>query len=719
MTLRFAPLVATLLLAFSQLNAAESPMPRLTAQTTRLTADEYIATGEARLAHKDVVLYADEIVYRTTDRIAIARGNVVLIRGAQRLVADELTYHYEDQAYTVGRFRVGQNGLLAEGARAEGVPGTLHVEQATLTYGEPDPLSPSLRARTVTYQDAADKKAASVKLEGGRLGIGSTNVIPLPTVRETPGAPTISDVHVKASYGGTLGGELSLSSATPVEENLHLGGDFGIFTKRGVLFGPIGDYGSFDGDGVGARGKFKTGYIKDQGSPGIDIRDKPIGSDRDFIDWQHYQVLQPGTTLSAQLHSWSDSYVTRDFRPEEFNSIQTPDTWFEAAKAGDNYVVSLFSRVQVNNYSLVQERLPELRFDGLPVELGGGVYHRINAGVAVLKQDDPLTGLSTHSNRADLYYGVNRPFSPREWFSITPVAGTRITHYARPSGPDGDYTRILGEAGFDGKLWENSATWDYKNKCWGIDGLRHTATPRIGYRLSPSADVGTKGANPSIPAIDDDVFNTYLRPLGIADRRNIDRLPAVNTFRFGLDNTLQTRDNTHGSRDLARVNVAIDEYADANAAHEAVAGPNAPAGSRSRSDAHTFAELTPVRWLRYDLYDRTTVQTGDMRELNTGLTVHDANAWKFRLGTHYLDDPIAPGKIQEYTANYGLRLNEIYSIELGVRYDVVTGQFTEQSCAVHQRLSRTWTVSYEVALHDGPRRESSASVGVRIEAEGF
>lgn len=710
MTPRFAPLVATLLLAFARLDAQTLVSPQLTAEDSRITEEESVFTGEARLAYRDVVLYADKVVFRNRERIAIARGNVIFIRGAQRLVADEITYNLTDQTYSVGRFRVGQGDFLASGAGAVGTPTTLVVSDAELTYGEPDPLSPVLRADSITYTQAADPKDSTASIGGGRIGIGAVDILSLPSLTETPRDPTLAGIEAGAGYSGNLGGFINLSATTAVTENLRLGGDLGIFTKRGVLAGPVGNYDSFDADGLGARGSFRGGYIQDQGDTELDIRGDSIRAERAYIEWQHHQVLAPDLRLSGQLYYWSDSYVVRDFRPETFNRLQTPDTWVEAIHLGDNFVVSLFSRIQVNDYSLIQERLPELRFDGLPIAIGAGIYHRLNAGVAALKEDDPITGVTTHSERIDLYYGLNRPFSPREWLTFTPVVGARLTHYARPTNASGrgHYTRALGEAGFDTKLFETSATWDYKNQRWGIDGLRHIVTPTVAYRLSPSADVG-RGA---IPAIDDDVFNTYLRPLGLADRREVDRLPALNTFRFGVENVLQTRDPAHGSRDLVRLAVAVDQHADTEAA-------STQGASRNRSDAHTFLALTPARWLRFDLYNRTTVQTAEMQELNTGVTVRDSDVWSFRLGTHYLQDAVSARQIQEYTAAYGLRLSEIYSVLARVSYDSRGGEFTEQSITLSQRLSAFWTLRYEVAVYGGPRREDDFTLSVSVEPQGF
>ena len=714
MTPRFAPLVDTLLLAFSRLPAVELPNVQFTADNLVATDVGMVGTGEGsglpRLAYRDIVLYADSITYDRERHEASAAGNVVLIRGAQRLVADQITYRLADGTYTVGRFRAGQGDYLVSGAKAEGSRTQTVVSDVTLTHGEPDPYSPALRARTVTYTEGATREQTEARLEGARIGVGAADILPLPTLSETPRDPTLASFDARLGFSGNLGAEVSVAATTNATSEVELGGDLGIFTKRGVLVGPIGNYDTMDAQGIGARGLFRTGFIQDQGDREEDIRDEPIREERGYVEWQHHQKFENDLTLSGQVYYWSDSYVTRDFRPDNFYDLQTPDSWLEVQGGGDNFVVSLFTRVQVNNYSLIQERLPELRFDGLPVELGGGLYHRVNASAAALKEDDPITGVTTHSNRLDLYYGAYRPFSPREWLTITPTAGTRVTHYARPdpASDRGHYTRVLGEVGFDAKLFESSATWDYRNERWGIDGLRHIVTPTLAYRYSPSADVGRA----YIPRIDDDVFNTYLRPLGLADRREVDRLPALNTFRVGVDNVLQTRARGHGSRDLVRLSLAVDQHADSEAA--ATQGT-----SRDQSDAHAFLALTPAPWLRFDVYNRTTLQTGQLQELNTGLTVRDADIWSLRVGTHYLEQALGARQIQEYSAAYGLRLSEIYSMVARVRLDSRTGEFTEQSLALSQRLSRFWTLHYEVAAYDGPRREDDFGFGVTLESESF
>nr|MCU0793825.1 hypothetical protein [Opitutaceae bacterium] len=82
-------------------------------------------------------------------------------------------------------------------------------------------------------------------------------------------------------------------------------------------------------------------------------------------------------------------------------------------------------------------------------------------------------------------------------------------------------------------------------------------------------------------------------------------------------------------------------------------------------------------------------------------------------------DAVSARQIEEYTAAYGLRLSEIYSILARVRLNSLTGDLTEQSITLSQRLSRFWTVDYEFATFEGPRREDDFGVSVSLRSEGF
>lgn len=695
-----SPLIVTrrfllLALALPSIVAAQNAdKPQLTADRTRLTPDGTVFTGSAKLVQGDFILTAETITYNPKTEVAVATGGVALTHTTRRLIAEEITYNVADQSYEVTRFRLGQPPFYAEGESVAGTPEGLSLQGARIFYDEPGRLTPSLNVPQV---DVVAEDSATT--QSGTLKIGTVPVFPTPGFKRAIDNPLVPEISARVGSDSQLGvfGEFGLLA--PLSEQFSAGGNLGVYTERGVLLGPAAKYNTFNGGETGARGSVTTGYIKDQDPFGSDILAAPIPDDRGFVEWQHRQTFSPGLSLNGELNYWSDSEVVRDFRTDAFRDIQTPDTWLEGTVARDNYVVSAFVRAQPNDYHRMQERLPEVRFDGLPIQVGGGIYHRLNASAAVLREEDP-TGVAatTRSERVDAYYSLTRPYSPREWLTMTPVVGGRATHYNRAIGRD-NYTRLLGEAGFDVEM-RASGLYDVQSETWDINGLRHLVTPKVSYRYIPEADNGRA----FIPAIDRRVFDTYLQPLGLGNRRNIDDLAATNTLRLGVDNVLQTRAKNYGSRDLVSLALATDVYFDFKP------------GTEKTSPLHAALAITPAEWITFDLYQRYTLQSGKLEEINTGLTIRDVDVWSLRLSNHYLEAAVP---IEEYIADYQIRLNEIYAFYASLRYDAISASFIEQSFAVRQRLDRLWTIGYAVSFTNGTARESDVAFSVRVETESF
>jgi LPS-assembly protein len=655
------------------------------------TTKEVVLTGDARFVDGDLLIEADEIRYQSSSGVAVATGHVRYTRGAERMLADSITYRRTDRSFALTDPRLGRYPYYISGTSASGTPRSVTVREATVTAREPGSFQPTVKAESLTY--ASDQ---TISAEKARVGIGHVQPISLPRFSHRLNLPYISYVSLTAGYRSSLGvyGEAGLH--VPMGDETKLGGTLGVYTERGVMFGPSGHY-EHRHAGRLIAGDFKSGFINDHGEKLTDILGRPVPENRGYVQWWHNQDLADRLTLTAQLGYWKDSEVVRDFHPQEFFPIQEPDSFIESTYTGNNYFVSAFARVQPNTYHRVQERLPELRFELSPHALGGGFYQRFNAGVAILREDPPEGGPRLLSDRLDAYYAVTRAFTPREWLGITPVAGGRVTHYRRATGGRDQYTRTLGEIGLDAEL-RGSAVFDYRNETWKIDGLRHLLTPRLSYRHVTDADKGRA----YIPPVDRRTFMTYLAPLGLGDTRNIDELVPTNTLRLGFDNTLQTRDATYGSRDLLVFNAAADLRFD-----------RAP-GERQTSAIHTVVGFTPVSWLEFDLYQSFTPHDFTLQELNTGLTIRDGDAWALQFGSHFLR-----GQIEEYIVGGKLRWNEVYEVVARLHYDTRKRRFNEQAFGVRQNLHNTWIIEYLVTLYDGPRRESDFGFRFQVETLGF
>jgi LPS-assembly protein len=654
---------------------------------------DYLLTGNVRMQDAGVLLLADHIVYNVQNEEVAATGHIVFTRGEVRLLADRLVYNRATGAFNAEHVRLGSHPYFVEGFSASGTQDEITVNRARASFGEPGPWQPTINADTLVFSPGRQLRSQNVT-----IGIGHTQPVPIPRFAHDLRAPILGAMSLTGGFRRSLGLFADGTLHIPVSPNVRVGADVGIFTNRGLLVGPSGRYQNA-ADPSQLRGYVRTGYINDHGDKKTDLLNRPVPEKRGFVEWQHEQVLAPNLTLTGQLHWWKDSEVVRDFRPRVFFPVQEPDTFLESVYSGPNYFLSAFARFQPNSFHRVQERLPEIRFDLLPLALGNGFYHRFHAGAAVLREDPPGGGTTLRSDRLDGYYTMLRPFAPREWLAFTPMAGGRITHYANTRGVarTGTYTRLLGEVGLDAAL-RGSGTSDYKNPQWKIDGLRHLVTPRLSYRYIPERDRGRA----QIPRIDREVFSTYLQPLGLGEVRNIDDLHPTNTLRLALDNIVQTRDPVLGSRDLLVFNVANDFRF------------RRRSGERDVSEIHTELALMPARWLQVDVYQSFAPQTFTLREFNSGVTVRDGTRWSLRFGNNFLRD-----EIQDYSIDGRLRINERFDALTRLHYDARKRRFNEQAYGVVQNLGNTWLVSYTVSLYSGRRRESSFGFRVEIEAVRF
>ena len=676
------------------LTGAEPVSPK--AEGRKMTYDdatkETVLTGDARLTYGDVLLTADEIRYNTSTDLVVATGHFNLNYGKRRLVADQGSFNLATKEIHVRNLRLGEFPVYLSGDTVDGTLDELVFTNATVFFRENAGYTPSIRARHLTYA-----KGKIVRAEGLSLGLLGGHFISFPHFEQTLDAAYVSYLTASVGYRGNLGAYAELGFHLPVAEGVKIGADAGFYTSRGVMVGPSGRYHQADADGS-IDGFFRSGYIYDTGDRKTDILGQPVPHNRSYLQWEHRQQVGDHFALNGQFNYWSDSEILRDFRSKEFYLNQQPDSFLEAAYTGDNYSFSAFARINPNPYFQVGQRLPEIRFDQLPTALPLGVYERFNASAAVLESKAVgAAGPDLRTNRYDAYYGLERPIAPTPWFTFSPVAGGRVTHYTDALGPKDNYTRTIGELGFDAQLLANG-TFDYKNPAWDIDGLRHLVQPKLSYRYAPEAADGRA----YIPPIDSRVFSTYLQPLSLADSRNLDDLTALNTFRFSIDNTLQTRDAAYGSRNLASLNFAADYRID----HAA--------GQHPLSDIYTEFSLTPAPWLRWEVFQRFDPHTPSQQELNTGLTLMDTDWWSARLATHFLKN-----NYEEYLLEYRQKLNEVYEATALWRYDARNNRFNEQSYGIWQRLGQTWAVKYEVSFFNGPRRESSFSLNIEVELLKF
>lgn len=669
-------------------------------------AQRLVARGDARLDYGETRLEADRITYYQQYALADADGNVALTSNDIRVIGERLSFDANNNIFAIDLFRSGQWPYYLSGVSAGGSTENATIEGATLYYGNPSPFGLSVSADSVKQVRTAD--AQYIEMGASTFRIGGVPILWLPAYTyQIDGAPYYLDVT--GGHDSTLGTYLQTTALFPVSSWLRAGLNLDYYTDRGPLVGPAAQY-VYSSEQQRMVGALSTGFIDDAGDTGLDVLGNPIDSARAFADWRHKHQIGERFSMTARATYWSDSEVVRDFRDDIYTNNQRPDTFAEGVYAGDNYFVSAFGRFRPNDFQLVQERLPELRYDLLPTPiLETGAYHNISASYARLRENydlnEPLISEETESDRFDLTYRIQRPIALSSWLTLTPLAGARITQYENqaidPVSLGGtlrgnQFTRNIYELGFDLEA-RAYASYPTINNTWGINGLRHLLRPVLRYRYFSAPDSLNE-----IAAIDRRPFNLERPVLDLSDLRNVDTIAETHLARVGVENLYQTRGKGYGSHTLAALNFYQDILFEKGVDYE---------GNREKTLNATWVEfaLNPAPWLKFDLASRFKTESMTLEELRTRTALRSGEKWELGLSTDLLNQ-----QIDQWRLDFIYRLNERYAFLTDLRLDADRGELTESRFGLRTQLGSTWELLYALTFREDARRESDVEFSVQV-----
>ncbi|MDC0497475.1 hypothetical protein OAN72_00725 [bacterium] len=667
-----------------------------------------VARGDAQLDFDNTRIRADRITYYQEFALADADGNVAINRDGSRLIADRLSYDGNESIFSVKNLKTGQWPYYMSGVSAGGTTDEATINGATVYYGNPSPFGLSVSSDEIKYISEGDSNYVS--MDGATFRIGSVPVFYLPAYKHyISDAPHYIDVD--GGSDSELGTYIQTTTLFPVASWLRLGANLDYYTKRGALAGPTAQY-IYNSSTQSISSTLSTGYINDEGDDSdrsIDVLGQQIESDRGFAEWRHIHHIGERFTTTAVASYWSDSEVTRDFREDLYDDNQRPDNFAEAVYAGDNWFVSAFSRFHPNDFQVVQERLPEVRADLLPIPIfNTGAYQRASLSYTQLREDlEDNRGIpvESESDRFDLTYRIQRPFLLTNWLTFTPLAGARFTQYQNQEidpfflttvSVDDSYSRDIYEIGFDleARAYANYPTM---NRTWGIDGLRHLVRPVMRYRYYSDPDDLNE-----IATIDRQVFDMERPLLDLSDLRNIDQIAETHLVRLGVENLFQTRAEKYGSRTLAELNFYQDILFEKATRYD---------GSDEDTFNSTWVELVlkPAPWLKFDLASRFKTESLTLEELRTRTTVRSGEIWEIGLSTDLLNK-----QIDQYRLDFIYRISERYSFLSDVRFDAETGEFTRYQVGLSTHLGSTWEVLYAITFREDAKRESDVEFRIQL-----
>lgn len=669
-------------------------------------------SGGVNVTAGAIRLHTEAMIYDTRTQTAEIPTPAELDFRNSRFVLRTAFYDGAEQRLVARTVRGGRQFAFFEGAKVSAARELAEVSDAAFYLGEPHWSAISFSTSRLAY----DAEEDYFHLGSSVLRVAGVPVLPLPPLSvmrfDRPPVRVWLDLGGNGSAGEFLRSEVYVTLWDAVEPGVM----FDFYERSGVLAGPAAAYDTRDSAfPLKMRGHLRSGYINDTGTREDDIFGNDIGGRRGFIDWFHKQELAD-FELSASVHRWSDSEAERDFRPDIYDENQNPDTYFEAVLPNDYFYASAFARFHPNDYQNVQQRLPELRFDLQPTELGKtGIYQHFNASYALLREEtsDQFNfvrnrfrvndGDAMESSRANVYIGWTAPIKFGDFAAFTPVLGVMTTCYGETlDEADGSsYTRTLGQIGFDFDLIF-TGTNGYRNETWNIDGLRHVFRPVLQYRYIPNPTVGAR----HIPAIDREIYLSRPNIIDLAENRAVDELYDEHVFRVGFENLFQTRASDYGSRDLIEFNI----YQDFRKTYR-------PDDTRTLSDNFIDFRLTPAPWLSFNLAHRLDVYDFKTNSLSTSTTLTDGDVWAFTLGTdHLYKNPYSSAYGESHTrqiwTTFDFRLNSFWSAFFELRYDDRKNLMTDQIYGVRQRLGNSWEIEYSVRYRQDAGDESDFSFRV-------
>lgn len=725
----------------------------VSAQTPELSADApiafdaeeglLIATGNAVFNDENTTVEAEVIRYSRDNEQIEAVGNVRVTRQGLRLLAEQITYDARTKAFSATNFRAGYPPLFIEGDFFAGNLDQVDFSRVSVYFREPVQSAPKISVREGSWKVDEYLKGRGLSINAlGGIGI------PLPGITYTFGKPTI-EVDASVGYRNSLGAYAQSYWLYPFSQSLAAGTNFDIYSRRGVLIGPAIRYEQPDGL---VSGFFNSGWIHDHSfdDRDVDILGKRIEQDRWFADFGLAARDESGRLqFQARGTQLSDSEVVRDFRSDLYVDRFQPDAFAEFTWQQSNFLLNLFARSQINDYYTVVERLPELRAEYLPRELGKtGLYLQASAsatryrlasafipGISFpsaplgLGQSDipppptslpprppldilnqiresmglpPLTSLPPREdpsrslirgdfhNRLDATATLTRPFHGPAGTSLVLRAGSRWTHYEQEGSNLRD-ERFMGELGFDlSQTLARTFTVDWER--FNIDRLRHESTLLLKYRWHPwEAD------KLDAPLLD--AYQYRARPplLDLADIWYIDQLRDWNVARLGWEHRLLAAEGDSGYRDFLSLNFYQDFLFSADASEE-------------EWDAfYTQVDFNPVPWFGMELSHKYLPEDTRTEAYFLRTILRSSDLWSLRLQVEYLE-----GAIEQYELDGRYRLSEDIGLLASWHYDSRLDAWTAQRYGVTRRFGNVWQLELYITLTDENDREDDFSVGARL-----
>lgn len=714
-------LAAEALLEAESLNDQSPLSYDLKSQLTTATNGAVVRYNDGK--GREAVLTANQVSFSQTTGQAIAQGAVTLRSGARFWAGTRLEYNFYSGEIQGESFRTGMAPFFAAG---QGL--NLQTNASlTLAAAPPpgsDPADLGVRNHiftatnaVVTTDDVADPgfhiRARQIKImpdnsieaKNAVMYLGSVPVMYFPYYNRrvdrhpnywvvTPGYRSLYGPYLLTEYNYAVSDKIGLS--------LEMDERF----KRGPGIGPGVRY---DLDRLG-HGEFQYYYTHDD-RPGVDPWNKPISEDRHRLNFSHQATLRTNLTVTAVVREQSDSFLVHDFFEAEFRKNVQPNSFVEVNQSWPNFTLNALVQPRVNTFFETVERLPDVKFDALPQQLGVSpfFYESENSAGYFRYRSAENLGTNYAAFRGDSYHQITLPKNLFGWLNVTPRVGGRFTHYGESEGKLVNYReedRGVFNTGAEVST-KLSRTWPgVRNAFWDADGIRHIVEPSVNYVYVPSPNVLPR----DLPQFDSELPSFQPIPILYPDYNAIDSVDSQNVIRWGLRNKLQTKRQGQID-DLVHWALLTDWRL------------RPKDGQTTFSDAYSDLDLKPRSWLTLTSQTRYDINHGLMRIADHYATVTPNHTWSLSLGHRYMRNDPSLGPAYALGNNLIMgrlfyRLNENWGVRIAEHFEARDGVLEEQYYTLYRDF-RSWTSALTLRVRDNRINGTDYTVAVTFSLKAF
>ena len=456
----------------------------------------------------------DEILSGGKVKAIYLSGNVVMTEGQRTIRADEIYYDFE------GKKAIVNNAVMRNFDINAGIPiyvrakqlrqiaaDTFSAENVTLTTSEFYLPQVSLNASRILVgdktaaadqQDEAAKSGFDAQMHDVRLNYYDKTFFYWPYMRSNMQRPDLPLKSINIGNDNIFG--------TYIESRWYLARLLGLEEPEGTDSTLALDYYGDRGFGGGIATEYESqdnfgrilGYIIDdrgQDRLGRVSSRKNLDPPRELrgrFRWQHRHFLPYDWQLSSEISYVSDRNFIESFYRDEFYVDKGQETLMHLKRIEDNWGLSFFGKVRINDFENELEELPTAEFHW--------------TGQSLL--DDKLTFYSDNqvSRLRQRYDSDSVPVGPEEFFSFTTtrneidmplsIGRTKVVPFIAGTAAYEDglgfYRELDGDlVGREDDVWFGEGgvrvspqpLWkifpDVKSRLWDLNQLRHIIQPRL------------------------------------------------------------------------------------------------------------------------------------------------------------------------------------------------------------------------------------------------